>query len=125
LAETTVLVKDGSTVVIGGLRKESKVSSTQQTPFLGSIPFLGRLFKVKSNSTENTELLIILTPRIITGETLVSSAGVKNPGEIGFKGIKNYESQITLDMAKALPSEVFIPEEEKKLQLKGIKQRKR
>jgi type II secretory pathway component GspD/PulD (secretin) len=124
LAETTVLVKDGSTVVIGGLRKEQKVSSTQQTPFLGSIPFLGGLFRVKSDSTETTELLIILTPRIITGETLVSSAGVKNPGQMGFKGTKDYEEPLTLDIAKTLPNEVFIPEEEEKLQLKGIRQRK-
>jgi type II secretory pathway component GspD/PulD (secretin) len=125
LAETTVLVKDGSTVVIGGLRKEQKVSLTSQTPFLGSIPFLGSLFRVKSDSTENTELLIILTPRIITGETLVSSAGVKNPGQMGFKGTKDYGAPITLDIAKTLPSEVFIPEEGQKLQLKGLKQRKR
>jgi type II secretory pathway component GspD/PulD (secretin) len=124
LAETTVLVRDGSTIVIGGLRKEQKVSSKQQTPILGSIPFLGRLFSVRSDSTENSELLIILTPRIITGDTLVSSAGRKNPGQVNFKGMKDYDKPLTLDMAKSLPSEVFIPSEEKRLPLKGTRKKK-
>jgi len=125
LAETTVLVKDGSTVIIGGLRKEQKVSSSSQMPFFGSIPFLGRLFSEKSDSTENTELLIVLTPRLISGEVLVSSAGIKNAGQMGFKGMKEYDTPLTMDIAKTLPHEVFIPLEEKKLQLKGVKQRTR
>ncbi|MDD5731193.1 MAG: secretin N-terminal domain-containing protein, partial [Candidatus Omnitrophica bacterium] len=57
LAETTVMVKDGSTVIIGGLRKDQKVENIQQTPFLGSIPFLGKLFSYKTKSDERTELL--------------------------------------------------------------------
>jgi len=125
LAETTVLVKDGSTVIIGGLRKETKVTSSSQVPFLGSIPILGRLFSQKSDSKENSELLIILTPRLISGEVLVSSSGVKNPGQMGFKGLRDYEHSLTMDVAKTLPHEVFIPEEEMKLPLKGIKQRTR
>jgi type II secretory pathway component GspD/PulD (secretin) len=125
LAETTVLVKDGSTVVIGGLRKEQKVSTSTQMPFFGSIPILGRLFSSKSDSTENTELMIVLTPRLITGDVLVSSAGVRNPGQMGFKGIKDYEKPLTMEVSKTLPREVFIPLEEKKLQLKGVKQRTR
>jgi type II secretory pathway component GspD/PulD (secretin) len=125
LAETTVLVKDGSTVIIGGLRKETKVHSSSQVPFLGSIPFVGRFFSVKSDSKENNELLIILTPRLISGEVLVTSGGVKNPGQFGFKGTKEYDRPLTLDIAKTLPKEVFIPTEEKKLQLKGVKQRTR
>ncbi|MFA6384127.1 MAG: secretin N-terminal domain-containing protein [Candidatus Omnitrophota bacterium] len=125
LAETTVLVKDGGTVIIGGLRKEQKVSSSSQMPFFGSIPILGRLFSQKSNSTENSELLIVLTPRLISGEILVSSAGVKNPGQMGFKGMKEYDKPLTMDVAKMLPHEVFIPLEEKKLRLKGVKQKTR
>ncbi len=124
LAETTVLVKDGSTIIIGGLRKEQKVYTSRQVPFLGSIPFLGRFFSVKSDSKENTELLIVLTPKIITGEVLVSSAGVKNPGQVSFKGMRDYEKPLTLDMVKSLPSEVFIPGEEKRLPLKGIRKKK-
>ncbi|MDD5774519.1 MAG: secretin N-terminal domain-containing protein [Candidatus Omnitrophica bacterium] len=125
LAETTVLVKDGSTVIIGGLRKETKVSSSSQVPFLGSIPILGRLFSQKSDSKQQSELLIILTPRLITGEVLVSDAGVKSPGQMGFKGLKEYERSLTMDVARTLPHEVFIPVEDMKLPLKGVKQRTR
>jgi type II secretory pathway component GspD/PulD (secretin) len=125
LAETSVLVKDGATVVIGGLRKESKVYTSSQVPFLGSIPFLGRLFSSKSDSKENTELLIVLTPRLISGEVLVASAGIKNPGQMGFKGTKEYGSPLSLEIAKTLPQEVFIPLEGEKLPLKGVKQRTR
>jgi type II secretory pathway component GspD/PulD (secretin) len=123
LAETTVLVKDGSTVIIGGLRKEQKVSSSTQMPFFGSIPILGRLFSSKSDSTENTELMIVLTPRIISGDVLVSSAGAKDGAQMGIKGTKDYGKPVKMDAVATLPREVFIPLEEKKLQLKGVKQR--
>lgn len=123
LAETTVLVKDGATVIIGGLRKETKVSSSSQIPFLGSIPVLGRFFSEKSDSKENSELLIVLTPRLISGDALVSSAGVSSVGQIGFKPLKEYDVPLKLDEAKMLPKEVFIPIEEKQLELKGMKQR--
>jgi len=107
------------------LRKETKVSSSTQVPLLGSIPILGRLFSQKSDSKQNSELLIILTPRLITGEVLVSSAGVANTGEMGFKGVKDYERPLTMDVARTLPHEVFVPIEEAKLPLKGLKQRAR
>ena len=58
---------------------------------------------------------------------MTASPGVKNPGQMGFKGMKAYEQSLTMDVAKTLPREVFIPleAEEKKLQLKGVKQRTR
>jgi len=125
LAETTVMVKEGSTVIIGGLKKDSKVESTTQTPFLGSIPILGHLFKDKTTSNQRTELLIILTPRVITGDVFVSNAEPKTLAESGLKPVKDYDA-VKPQENEMLPivDKVFIPEEsENKLQLKGLRQR--
>jgi general secretion pathway protein D len=66
VAETTVVVKDAATVVIGGLIGEDLSSGTQQVPCLGDIPGLGNLFKSKSSSGTKTNLYIFITPHIIT-----------------------------------------------------------
>ncbi|HNW38916.1 MAG TPA: secretin N-terminal domain-containing protein [Candidatus Omnitrophota bacterium] len=72
MSETTVMVKDGSTIIIGGLRREDKTAATEQFPFLGNIPFIGYFFKNKTAKTEKTELLVMITPHITTGDILVT-----------------------------------------------------
>jgi Flp pilus assembly secretin CpaC len=67
-AETTVNVKDGVSVIIGGLIKEETINTTKKVPFLGSIPVLGMVFRNTSNSTAKTEIVIFLTPQIGTGD---------------------------------------------------------
>ena len=62
-AKTEVLVKDGDTTVIGGLFKENKTDTSVSVPFFSKIPFLGWLFRSKSDSSEGEELLIFITPR--------------------------------------------------------------
>lgn len=64
-AKTEVLIKDGDTTVIGGLFKENKTESTASVPFFSEIPFVGWLFKSKSNSSDGEELLIFITPKIL------------------------------------------------------------
>ena len=65
-AQTTVLVKSGQTVVIGGLLKETKPTSITKVPILGDIPILGWLFKKKiTGPIEKRDLLIFITPRVI------------------------------------------------------------
>src|SRR3989338_2533507 len=86
-AETTVLVKDGSTIVIGGLRKEEKTSSSQGIPFLSRIPVLGLLFKSSDNKTERTELLVMLTPHIVSGDILTTG----DEGDLRLRYGKDYE----------------------------------
>ena len=66
VAETTVVVKDAATVVIGGLIGEDLSSGSQQIPCLGDIPWLGNLFKSKTSSGTKTNLYIFITPHIIT-----------------------------------------------------------
>jgi len=68
LAETSVMVKDGVTLIIGGMIKDRKDTSTTKVPILGSIPLLGRLFRHDTVSTVNTETIVFLTPRIISGD---------------------------------------------------------
>jgi type IV pilus assembly protein PilQ len=64
-AETTVLVKDGETTVIGGIFIQDKQESEDGVPFLRSVPILGHLFKSRSVSEERRELLVFITPRIL------------------------------------------------------------
>jgi type IV pilus assembly protein PilQ len=64
--ETRVLVNNGDTVVLGGVYREEVTTSTTKTPLLGDIPYLGYLFKKKEDNKTKTELLIFITPSIIT-----------------------------------------------------------
>jgi len=63
--DTTVIVKDGNTVVIGGLIDDSFSETEYRVPCLGDIPGLGWLFRSKSRSSEKTNLFVFLTPRVL------------------------------------------------------------
>ncbi len=64
-ATTQVLVTDGGTVVIGGVIQTQNNTNITQVPLLGNIPALGNLFKRRTVSTSNQELIFFITPRII------------------------------------------------------------
>src|SRR5216117_2313336 len=65
-ATTQLVVKEGETLAIGGIRQQEVVESIQKVPFFGDIPFLGWLFKSKSRTTDpNRELVIFITPTIL------------------------------------------------------------
>ncbi|NQT93671.1 MAG: type II and III secretion system protein, partial [Lentisphaerae bacterium] len=68
MAETTVFVKDGVTIIIGGLIVNRKDSSSRKVPFFGSIPILGRLFRFDTVINRDSEIVVFLTPRIISGD---------------------------------------------------------
>jgi len=63
--ETTIIVEDASSVVIGGLIDESSTRTTYKTPCLGDIPVLGWGFKTASEGKDKTNLYVFLTPRVI------------------------------------------------------------
>lgn len=63
---TNVRVDDGQTVVLGGIFQTNSSKQVTKTPLLGDIPFLGRLFRRDSVSTNKQELLIFVTPRLAT-----------------------------------------------------------
>jgi type IV pilus assembly protein PilQ len=62
---TNVMCPDGCTVILGGLMRENLRSDSTQTPYLGSLPMVGALFRTKTEKIERTEILVLLTPRII------------------------------------------------------------
>lgn len=64
-ATTQVLVTDGGTVVIGGVIQTTNSANIQQVPLLGSIPWLGNLFKRQTVTSTNQELIFFITPRIV------------------------------------------------------------
>lgn len=68
-AQTVVLAKDQSTVVIGGLMREVENETTQKTPFLGDIPIIGAIFRKTSTITTKQNLVLLLTPYIIESES--------------------------------------------------------
>nr|WP_235188608.1 type IV pilus secretin PilQ family protein [Catenovulum agarivorans] len=63
---TQVLVDNGETIVLGGIYQQQMVSSEKKVPLLGDIPYLGTLFKSTTEFNEKKELLIFVTPRIVT-----------------------------------------------------------
>ena len=63
---TAVLVEDGQTVVIGGVYEFTDRASVAKVPFLGDIPFLGNLFKKKGRLKDKAELLIFITPKVLS-----------------------------------------------------------
>lgn len=63
--ETTVLVGNGKTVVLGGIFQNTKTHSVTKTPFFGDLPWIGNLFRRKQNSNLKQELLIFITPRLV------------------------------------------------------------
>lgn len=64
-AETTVAVKDGETIILGGIIRNTVSSTVKKVPLLGDIPFLGNLFKSTTKDAQRTELLVFLTPRVV------------------------------------------------------------
>ena len=67
--ETTVLVDNGETVVLGGVFERTKTKDLEKVPFLGDLPYAGVLFRRSENRDQNSELLIFATPKILK-ETL-------------------------------------------------------
>ncbi|HEB97361.1 MAG TPA: type IV pilus secretin PilQ [Sedimenticola thiotaurini] len=63
--ETSVLVDDGETVVLGGVFEREKTKNVDKVPFFGDLPYLGFFFKTTFNKNENKELLIFVSPKIV------------------------------------------------------------
>jgi type II secretory pathway component GspD/PulD (secretin) len=73
-SDTTVRVKDGETIAIGGLTLDQEQTRRGKIPFFGDLPLVGRLFQSRKKTTVRTELVVFVTPRIITsGSTNVVS----------------------------------------------------
>jgi type IV pilus assembly protein PilQ len=69
---TTVVVKDGETVVLGGIYETELRDGVQKVPVLGDIPGLGYLFRTRNNVNNNAELLIFVTPKIVPDDVTIN-----------------------------------------------------
>lgn len=67
---TNVMCSDGCTVVIGGLIREDQQTTTNQIPFLGSLPYVGPAFRQKTEDLDRTEIIVLITPRIVSEPTM-------------------------------------------------------
>jgi general secretion pathway protein D len=67
-ADSSVVVKNGQTIVIGGLVQDRESTLENKVPILGDVPILGRLFKFHQKSSSKINLMILLTPRIVENE---------------------------------------------------------
>lgn len=91
LAETSVMVKDGVSIIIGGLRKDEKTHNNKKLPFFGDIPIIGYPFNSKTETTTHTELLILLTPHVVDGDHLYTGdTETPRPGQQPFMGGSSY-----------------------------------
>lgn len=75
-AETNVMVNNGQTVVIGGLTAQNESKQTIGLPFLKDIPVLGYLFRYTRKQVLNSDLVIFVTPTLVTSETMVPKTGM-------------------------------------------------
>ena len=65
-----VLVSDGETIVIGGVFSNTQTKSLEKVPFLGDVPFVGRLFRRDTVTDQKSELLVFITPRIMNNQAI-------------------------------------------------------
>lgn len=70
--ESTVVVRDGNTVILGGLRRDDFNETSKGVPHLMDTPWIGNLFKNRQEAINKTEIVIFLTPKLITGATNIT-----------------------------------------------------
>jgi general secretion pathway protein D len=93
--DTTVIVDDKSTIVIGGLIEDTNAVSEYKVPLLGDIPVLGWLFKVQNSSQQKTNLFIFLSPHVINNPSEAADVyGQKKTTMDILRGDQSEEPQI-------------------------------
>lgn len=92
--ESTVIVQDGVSVILGGLIRDDQSEKNQGVPYLMDVPVLGHLFKSRHESIKKTEIVIIITPRIVNGDqnVLVEPLPIKKGGPSGSRGAEDPEA---------------------------------
>jgi type II secretory pathway component GspD/PulD (secretin) len=83
--ETSVMIRDGVTIVLSGLIEEKESKTVNKIPILGSIPLLGIPFRSTDRTIDKSELVILLTPKIITGDVSTEEVGKFKGGLEGLK----------------------------------------
>jgi type IV pilus secretin PilQ/predicted competence protein len=71
-----VMVRDGQTIVLGGLFRESTVATRRQVPFVGDIPIIGAAFRGHEDETDRSEIIFLITPSIVS-DAVLANAGAR------------------------------------------------
>ncbi|MGH7795853.1 MAG: type II secretion system secretin GspD [Candidatus Binatia bacterium] len=100
-AETTAVVHDGETLVIGGLIGERKIRSRSGIPYLMDIPVFGRFFGTTSDESTRTELIMLITPSVIRNQS--ESQQVTEDFKSKVTAVRNELERIERDRAKSQP----------------------
>jgi general secretion pathway protein D len=94
--QTTVSVKDGVTIIIGGLIKDELIHNKTKIPVLGDLPIFGKAFSSENRNLQKTEIVIFLTPHIINGDVHTDPEGYLKTTST-FKGEKTYYDPLPKD----------------------------
>ncbi len=91
--ETSVMVQDGQTIIMAGLRKEDKAHTKKGLPVLMNLPYVGNLFSRTSDSITSTEIVILITPHIVKGtDDYTKVVGTIKPTKTYTDGVKPKEA---------------------------------
>jgi len=94
--QTTVRIKDGVTIIIGGLMTDMRINNKTKIPILGDLPWIGKAFNTENRNMQKTEIVIFLTPHIINGDVHADYQGyLKTTPTI--KGEKTYFDPLPKD----------------------------
>jgi type IV pilus assembly protein PilQ len=86
---SNIMVKDGRTVVIGGLFSETTTAGRGQVPILGNIPVLGVPFRRTNDATERTEMIVLLTPHVINDDSSLYEESEKQATDVNRQMLGN------------------------------------
>jgi general secretion pathway protein D len=100
-AETTAIVQDGETLVIGGLIGERKSKTRTGIPYLMDIPVVGRFFGTTTDEARRTELIMLITPRVIRSREEAESVTEEFKSQM--RAVRNELERIARERAKNLP----------------------
>ncbi len=76
-ADTVALLKDGQTIAIGGLRRTQKSKDIAKVPVFGDLPLFGGMFRSETESEETNELLVLITPKVISSPELLKAEPIR------------------------------------------------
>ena len=124
---TSVMVNDGGMIVLGGLISDSVRTSKSKVPFLGDIPYLGKLFRSDSSTTEKTNLMVFIHPTILHNDQDINRFSRVKYNYMRGLQIRERKDGATLTPLNMLPE---LPEWDEKLELPpsfqdSLKQRER
>jgi general secretion pathway protein D len=97
-ADTTVSVRNGETIILGGIIRNTVTANRNKVPLLGDIPLLGTLFQSNSKESKKTELIVLLTPRIVKDD--------KDARILKDDVVKSLSQESQRELGKVIPPEI-------------------